>query len=99
MCTNTNIICGHRLLLPLHKEDSFVLERTWPIRVDDQVACCVLGDHLENVDDKDGMDDKDDVDDVNDVDEKDEMDDEDGKGGGDDEDMRMLKRVHDKWMM
>ena len=50
LCTNTNIICGHGLLFPLDKEDSFVLERTWPIRVDDQVACCVLGDHLEDVD-------------------------------------------------
>ena len=77
MCTNTNIICGHRLLLPLDKEDSFVLERTWPIRVDDQVACCVLGDHLENVDD---------MDDVDDMDETDDVDDEDGKGDGDDED-------------
>ena len=71
MGTNTNIICGHRLLLPLDKEDAFVLERTWPIRVDDQVACCVLGDHLDDVDD---------------VDDKDDVDDEDGKGGGDDED-------------
>ena len=70
MCTNTNIICGHRLLLPLDKEDSFVLERTWPIRVDDQVACCVLGDHLEDVDE---VDDKDDVDDNDDMDDLDEM--------------------------